>query len=258
MHLLEIKNVSRYFGGLKAIDNLDLVVDKGEIKGLIGPNGAGKSTLYNVISGVHRPTSGRVIFNGKDVTGHKPHKMTEMGLVRTFQATTLFKNFSVLKNVLAGCHLYSKANFWGALFNTPGTAKRQRGSEEKALEILEFMGLLEYKDELALNLPHGHQRALGVSIALAANPILLMLDEPVTGMNDEETGEMMEIINKIHDRGMTILLIEHDMKMVMGLCEKITVINFGKKIAEGSPDEIKENPDVHEAYLGGEYYVAGS
>lgn len=251
MHLLEIKKVSKYFGGLKAIDNLDLVVDQGEIRGLIGPNGAGKSTLYNVISGVHRPTSGRVIFKGEDVTGHKPHKMTEMGLVRTFQATTLFKNFSVLKNVLAGCHLYSKVNFWGALLNTPGTAKKQRGSEEKALEILEFMGLLEYRDELALNLPHGHQRVLGVGIALAAEPELLMVDEPVTGMNDEETGVMMGIIRKIHNRGITILLIEHDMKVVMGLCEKITVLNFGEKIAEGSPDEIKENPDVHEAYLGG-------
>ncbi len=251
MHLLEIKKVSKYFGGLKAIDNLDLVVDQGEIRGLIGPNGAGKSTLYNVISGVHRPTSGRVIFNGEDVTGHKPHKTTEMGLVRTFQAITLFKNFSVLKNVLAGCHLYSKVIFWGALLNTPGTAKKQRGSEEKALEILEFMGLLEYRDELALNLPHGHQRVLGVGIALAAEPELLMVDEPVTGMNDEETGVMMGIINKINDRGITILLIEHDMKVVMGLCEKITVLNFGEKIAEGSPDEIKENPDVHEAYLGG-------
>jgi branched-chain amino acid transport system ATP-binding protein len=252
MPLLEIGNVSKYFGGLEAVSNLDFAVDQGEIRGLIGPNGAGKTTLFNMISGVYRPTSGRVVFKGKDITQLKPHAVAKMGLVRTFQATILFKNFSVLKNLVAGYHLHSKVNFWGALFNTPATVKKERDIEKKAMEILEFMGLSKYKDELALNLPHGHQRALGISIALAAEPKLLMLDEPVTGMNPEETTEMMGLINKIRDRGITVLLIEHDMKAVMGLCERITVLNFGKKLAEGPPEEIRKNKDVIEAYLGGE------
>jgi len=252
MPLLEIRNVSKYFGGLEAVSNLDFAVDQGEIRGLIGPNGAGKTTLFNMISGVYRPTSGRVVFKGKDITQLKPHAVAKMGLVRTFQATILFKNFSVLKNLVAGYHLHSKVNFWGALFNTPATVKKERDIEKKAMEILEFMRLSKYKDELALNLPHGHQRALGISIALAAEPKLLMLDEPVTGMNPEETTEMMGLINKIRDRGITVLLIEHDMKAVMGLCERITVLNFGKKLAEGPPEEIRKNKDVIEAYLGGE------
>ena len=252
MPLLEIRNVSKYFGGLEAVGNVDFDVDQGEIKGLIGPNGAGKTTLFNVISGVYHPTSGRVVFKGKDIAHLKPHAIAKMGLVRTFQATTLFNSFSVLKNVLAGYHLHSKVNFWGALFNTPATVKRERDIEKKAMEILEFMGLSKYKDELALNLPHGYQRALGISIALAAEPELLMLDEPVTGMNPEETMEMMGVINKIRDRAITVLLIEHDMRVVMDCCEKITVLNFGKKLAEGPPEKIRKNKDVIEAYLGSE------
>jgi len=252
MPLLEIRNVSKYFGGLEAVGNVDFDVDQGEIKGLIGPNGAGKTTLFNVISGVYHPTSGRVVFKGKDIAHLKPHAIAKMGLVRTFQATTLFNSFSVLKNVLAGYHLHSKVNFWGALFNTPATVKRERDIEKKAMEILEFMGLSKYKDELALNLPHGYQRALGISIALAAEPELLMLDEPVTGMNPEETMEMMGVINKIRDRAITVLLIEHDMRVVMDLCERITVLNFGKKLAEGPPEKIRKNKDVIEAYLGSE------
>ena len=252
MPLLEIRNVSKYFGGLEAVGNVDFDVDQGEIKGLIGPNGAGKTTLFNVISGVYHPTSGRVVFKGKDIAHLKPHAIAKMGLVRTFQATTLFNSFSVLKNVLAGYHLHSKVNFWGALFNTPATVKRERDIEKKAMEILEFMGLSKYKDELASNLPHGYQRALGISIALAAEPELLMLDEPVTGMNPEETMEMMGVINKIRDRAITVLLIEHDMRVVMDLCERITVLNFGKKLAEGPPEKIRKNKDVIEAYLGSE------
>lgn len=252
MPLLEIRNVSKYFGGLEAVGNVDFDVDQGEIKGLIGPNGAGKTTLFNVISGVYHPTSGRVVFKGKDIAHLKPHAIAKMGLVRTFQATTLFNSFSVLKNVLAGYHLHSKVNFWGALFNTPATVKRERDIEKKAMEILEFMGLSKYRDELALNLPHGYQRALGISIALAAEPELLMLDEPVTGMNPEETMEMMGVISKIRDRAITVLLIEHDMRVVMDLCERITVLNFGKKLAEGPPEKIRKNKDVIEAYLGSE------
>ena len=162
----------------------------------------------------------------------------------------------MLRNVMLGLHLHSHYNFVDALLNTAAYRKHEQDNERKALEIIEFMGLTKYKDELAMNLPHGFQRALGIAIALGANPVLLMLDEPVTGMNPEESAAMMKLIRRIRDRGITILLIEHDMKVVMGICEKITVLNFGKKIAEGTPREIQANPDVHEAYLGGEHYVA--
>jgi len=252
MGLLEIRNLSKHFDGLEAIGNLDLTIDQGEIRGLIGPNGAGKTTLFNVISGVFPPTRGRVIFEGKDITGLNPHVIAKIGVVRTFQSSVMFKDFSVLENVSAACYLHSKVNFWEAVFNTPANIKKERGNDKKAMEILEFMGLSEYKDELAVSLPHGNQRALGVSIALAAEPKLLMLDEPVTGMNEEEISKMMSLINKIRDRGITVLLIEHHMKAVMGMCKRITVLNFGNKIAEGSPDEIKKNKNVIEAYLGGE------
>ncbi len=256
MHLLEVKDVNMRFGGLEAIKDLDLDIDEGEIRGLIGPNGAGKTTLFNVISGVYRPTAGKVIFKGQDITFLKPHEVTKLGVVRTFQAITLFKNFSVFRNVLMGCHLYAKLSFWGAVLNSRETRKTEAENERKTMEILRFMGLDKHKDELALNLPHGYQRALGIAIALAAEPEVLMLDEPVTGMNPEETLEMMELIKKIRDRGISILLIEHDMKAVMSVCERITVLDFGRKIAEGPPKEIKQNGAVIEAYLGSEYDAA--
>jgi len=256
MHLLEVKNVSMRFGGLEAIKDLDLDIDEGEIRGLIGPNGAGKTTLFNVISGVYRPTGGKVTFKGQDITFLKPHEVTKLGVVRTFQAITLFKNFTAFRNVLMGCHLYAKLSFWGAVLNSRDTRKTEAENEKKTVEILRFMGLDKNKDELALNLPHGHQRALGIAIALAAEPEVLMLDEPVTGMNPEETVEMMELVKRIRDRGISILLIEHDMKAVMSVCERITVLDFGRKIAEGPPNEIKQNEAVIEAYLGSEYDAA--
>jgi branched-chain amino acid transport system ATP-binding protein len=252
MDLLKIDNVSMHFGGLKAIQNLDFSIKKGQIKGLIGPNGAGKTTLFNVISGRYKQTHGKIMFKDKDISSLKPYQTAGMGLVRTFQEITQFKNFSVLKAVMIGCHLNSGFNFFGAMLNSPSTKKKEAHNREKAIEILEFMGLAELKDELALNLPNGHQRALGISVALAAQPDLLLLDEPVTGMNPEETDEMMKLINKIRDKGISILIIEHDMKVVMGLCDEIVVINFGTKIAEGSPKEIQTNKNVLEAYLGSE------
>lgn len=256
MQLLTINDVSMHFSGLKAIEGLNFSLDKGEIRGLIGPNGAGKTTLFNVISGVYRPTKGSIVFKDKNIHHLKPHQTARLGIVRTFQVINLFQNFNVLKNVMVGCHLHSKYNYWGALFNTKQTLDNEKKNEQKSLEILEFMGLTQYKNELAANLPHGHQRALGISIAMAAEPKLLMLDEPCTGMNIEETAEMVDLINKIRDRGITLLLIEHDMKVVMGICDKITVINFGMKIAEGSPEKIQNDERVHEAYLGGEIYAA--
>ena len=256
MHLLDIQNVTMQFGGLTAVKGLDLTIDEGEIRGLIGPNGAGKTTLFNVISGVYLPTSGRFFFKGQDITVLRPHATARLGLVRTFQSTTLFKNFTVLRNVMVGCYLQSHYSFFGSLFGTPATQRHERENEQKSMEILEFLGLAKFKDELAISLPHGHQRALGIAIALAARPKLLMLDEPVTGMNPEESASMMKLIRRIRERGITTLLIEHDMKVVMGVCERITVLNFGQKIAEGTPEEIQKNAAVHEAYLGGDHNVA--
>lgn len=256
MSLFEIKNLTMTFGGLCAINDFSMSLDKGEIRGLIGPNGAGKTTMFNVISGWHQQTSGEIFFKDIDISRLKPHRVARLGLVRTFQAVTLFKNFTSLKNVMMGCHLHSGYKFWGALVNSPTTRAAEETNRQKSLEILKFMELDKYKEELAINLPHGHQRALGISIALAANPELLMLDEPCAGMNTEETDFMVDLIKKIRDRGISILLIEHDMKVVMGICDKITVINFGNKIAEGTPNEIQNSPDVHEAYLGGENNIA--
>ncbi len=256
MQLLSIDSVSMRFGGLQAIAELSFDIEQGTIRGLIGPNGAGKTTLFNVISGVYKPTDGKILFKGQDISHLKPPQTARLGIIRTFQAITLFKDFSVLKNVMVGCHLHSNYSYWGALLNSPSTRKHERANERKAREVLEFMGLSQYAHELAANLPHGHQRALGISIAMAAEPELLMLDEPCTGMNTEETTEMVGLINKIRDRGITVLLIEHDMKVVMGICDKITVINFGMKIAEGTPQEIQSDERVHEAYLGGEDYAA--
>lgn len=265
MAMLDVKGVSKYFGGLAALRDLDLEVDEGEIRGVIGPNGAGKTTLFNVISGVYPPTSGSIIFEARSlfygqpwarrVTVLKPSQIAEMGLVRTFQRTALFHDFTVLGNVSVARHLRAEEGLWGAVFG--GARRMEKENEERALEIVEFIGLGDLKDELASNLPHGHQRALGVAIALAAEPKLLMLDEPVTGMNAAESQHMTGLIRKVRDEwGITILLVEHDMRTVMGLCEKITVLNFGEKLAEGLPEEIRENEDVIEAYLGAEDIVA--
>jgi len=250
MAILEVKELSKYFGGLAALSDLDLTIDEGEIRGIIGPNGAGKTTLFNVISGVYRPTKGSVIYQGSNISGLSPDQIAERGLVRTFQRTALFHDFTVLKNVTIARHLHAKEGVFGAIF---GTARQmEKENEEKAMELIEFMELGDLKDELAMNLPHGHQRALGVAIALAAEPKLVMLDEPVTGMNPVEKQHMLQLIKKMRDQGITVLLVEHDMRTVMGLCTYISVLDFGKKLAEGLPEEIQANKAVIEAYLGGE------
>jgi len=252
--ILEVKELSKYFGGLAALSDLDLTIDEGEIRGIIGPNGAGKTTLFNVISGVYRPTKGSVIYQGSNISILSPDQIAEKGLVRTFQRTALFHDFTVLKNVTIARHLHAKEGVFGTIF---GTAQQmERENEAKALELVEFMGLGGLKDELAMNLPHGHQRALGVAIALAAEPKLLMLDEPVTGMNPTEKQHMLQLIKKVRDQGITILLVEHDMRTVMGLCTYISVLDFGKKLTEGLPKEIQANKAVIEAYLGGEEIAA--
>jgi len=247
MPLLEAHNLSKHFGGLAAVNGLDLTVETGEIVGLIGPNGAGKTTCFNLLSGFLRPTSGSVIFAGEDITGRRPHQIVARGLVRTFQLATLFQELTALQNVLLGLHLHSRMGLRQVLFS-----RRIFPSDEVALsrEALEFTGLAAHADQLARNLPHGYQRTLGIAMALAARPRLLLLDEPVTGMNLAESAQVMNLIKKIRDGGTTILLVEHNMKAVMATCDRIVVLNFGWKLAEGTPAAVSTSADVIEAYLG--------
>ena len=252
--MLEIRNLSRNFGGLAAVSNLSFSVGENEIRGLIGPNGAGKTTTFNVISGFYPPSAGKVLFRGEDVSGMRTSAIAARGLVRTFQATTLFQPLTVMENVLVGRHLQARTGPFRALF---GAGRRgDAAARELSREILDFFGLGERRDEQASSLPHGLQRVLGVAVAFAANPKLLLLDEPFTGMNAEETRQMMEIVRKVRDRGVTLLLVEHDMRAVMGLCDRITVLDFGKLLAEGTPDEVRRHPDVIAAYLGAATHAA--
>jgi branched-chain amino acid transport system ATP-binding protein len=248
MPILDVQRLTRRFGGLTAVDELSFSVEQGEVRGLIGPNGAGKTTTFNVISGFYAPTSGRVLYDGRDIAGLRTSAIAELGLIRTFQSTTLFQEFTVLDNVMVGAHLQARDSLFNTLLGR--NRAREAAARERARETLEFFGLLARSDELASNLPHGLQRALGMAVALAAEPKLLLLDEPFTGMNPEETRHMMDLVRRVRDRGITILLVEHDMQAVMGLCDRITVLNFGQLLTEGAPDEIRRHPDVIEAYLG--------
>jgi branched-chain amino acid transport system ATP-binding protein len=250
MAILEVTGLSKRFGGLEALADVDLTVQPGEIVGIIGPNGAGKSTFFNVISGVMKPTGGRIVFRGEDVTGMKPNRVAKRGMVRTFQGTTLFHDLTVIDNIRVACHIPANVNLLADLVGLPSVRRREQEMTARALEILELAGLHDVKDKLARDLPHGHQRALGVAIALATGPQLLCLDEPVTGMNADEIEAMIAFIGRIRERGITILLVEHAMKVVMTICERIMVLNFGRKIAEGTCNEIQCDVDVIEAYLG--------
>lgn len=251
MNLIELLGLRKQFGELVAVDDVSLGIEEGEIRGLIGPNGSGKTTLFNLITGFIRPTGGKVIWQGHNITGQSPHAIARKGIARTFQLTTLLKEMTALKNVVMACHLHTNMGLFGQFLRTARTRNKEKAVEEKAMGLLEIMGIAGMKDEIAGELPHGYQRALGIAIALATEPKLLLLDEPVTGMNPVETKEMMDRLKMLRDKGVTIMIVEHDMRAVMGTCEKITVMNFGKKIAEGSPEEVTKNKDVIEAYLGG-------
>jgi branched-chain amino acid transport system ATP-binding protein len=253
--MLEIKGLTRHFGGLVAVNGLDISINQGELVGLIGPNGAGKTTVFNLITGVLRPTSGRIMFNGKDITGQKPHSIAEKGIVRTFQSTSLFPDFTVLQNVTAACHLKPRVRFLEAALHIASSHNKEKIVLSRALEITKFVGLDAVKDVSSQSLPHGHKRILGIAIALAAEPKLLLLDEPLSGMNAEEVANAVVLINSIWQRGTTILLIEHNMRAAMSLCQRLVVLNFGKKIAEGSPVEIRGNTAVIQAYLGAGNHV---
>lgn len=253
MGFLTIRKLARSFGGLAAVTDLDLEVNRGQIFGLIGPNGAGKSTLLNMIDGTLRPSRGEIIFEGTDVTGLPSHDRSKRGIGRVFQENLLFVNFTVLENVLVGFHLQWPISFSRIFLKTSAYRSHEESMRQKTLDTLGFVGLSEYADEMAMNLPHGRQRLLGLAIALATEPKLLLLDEPVTGMNVQEVETMLGMIRALKEKkGITCIVIEHNLKAVMGLCERIAVLNFGRKIAEGTPAEIFANPAVAEAYLGTE------
>ena len=250
--LLRMDKLSRAFGGLKVLQDVNLDIEKGGIFGLIGPNGAGKTTVFNLITGLLQPTSGRIEFEGKSLAGHAPHRITRMGIARTFQNIRLFKEMSLLENVMAGLHTELHYHTHDLLFSTPRFRQQEEWARERALELLTWVQLDRKLSEKAENLPYGDQRKLEVARALASNPKLLLLDEPVAGMNTSEKKELMESVRAINARGFTIFLIEHDMRFVMGLCQDIAVLNFGRIIARGVPEAIRVNPEVIEAYLGRE------
>ncbi|MCR4629163.1 MAG: ABC transporter ATP-binding protein [Bacillota bacterium] len=251
MAMLEVKNLGISFGGLKAVDDFSMTIEKGQLYGLIGPNGAGKTTIFNLLTGVYKPTTGRVFLDGQDITGKNTVEINRAGIARTFQNIRLFSELSVLDNVKAGLHNHYPYSTLSGVLRLPSYRRQEKAMDEKAMDILKVFGLDGEFDYKASNLPYGKQRKLEIARALATGPKLLLLDEPAAGMNPNETAELMETIRFVRDHfDMTILLIEHDMKLVSGICEKLTVLNFGHMLAEGPTAEVLNNHDVIVAYLG--------
>ena len=251
MAMLEVTSLGISFGGLRAVDELSMKIEKGGLVGLIGPNGAGKTTAFNMLTGVYRPTDGGIRLDGQNLIGKKPHEICKMGVARTFQNIRLFSELSVLDNVKTGLHNQIIYSFAESMFHLGSYRKKEKQMDEKAMELLSVFGLEGVADYRAANLPYGKQRKLEIARALATEPKLLLLDEPAAGMNPNETGELMGTIEVVRKRfGVTILLIEHDMKLVSGICEYLYVLNFGRLLAEGTPKEVLSNPEVVKAYLG--------
>jgi branched-chain amino acid transport system ATP-binding protein len=251
--MLSVTNMTKTFGGLEAVSHVPMDVNKHEILGLIGLNGAGKTTFFNLISGVIRPTAGQVVFEGDDITAASTHKVAGKGIVRTFQGDNIFPDFTVLDNVILSCHLKPGVSFFETVLRTQTGKRKDREIRDHSIALLELVGLSRHSYVVAKNLAHGNKRTLGIACALAAEPTLLLLDEPLGGMNGGEVSETMALITRLRGRGITILLIEHNMRATMNLCDRMVVLNFGKKIAEGTPAEIQNNGEVIRAYLGGSH-----
>ncbi|MFA7077232.1 MAG: ABC transporter ATP-binding protein [Syntrophomonas sp.] len=251
MVILEMEKISQEFGGLRAVDGVNLQINEKEIFGVIGPNGAGKTTLFNIITGIYIPIEGNLIFKGQKINRKAPCDIARLGIGRTFQNIRLFNKLSVLDNVRVGCHGVTRSGFWSGMLGLPGNRKEEKLIRERSLELLAMVGLADKLDEYADNLSYGEQRRLEIARALALEPALLLLDEPGAGMNPLEKEELMGLIYQIRDeRQLTIILVEHDMNLVMNICERIAVLNYGRKIAEGTPNEVKNNEKVIQSYLG--------